>query len=61
MNREEQLERALLWVIYEQCVYGGKVYAKLLIHGEEAFSAVGLQDECDVKKIEMKLFGDEKE
>lgn len=56
MNRENQLERALLWVIYEQCIYGGKAYAKLLIHGEEAFLAVGLEDGCDEKEIEERLF-----
>ena len=51
-----ELERALLWVIYEQCTYGGKAYAKLLIHGEEAFRAVGLKDGCDEKEIEERLF-----
>ena len=46
-----ELERALLWVVYEQCVYAGKAYARLLIHGEEAFAALGLKDGCDVKEI----------
>ena len=49
-------ERALLWVIWEQCVYGGKAYARLLIHGIEAFEAVGLKDGCDASEIEKKLF-----
>lgn len=56
MSKEQALEKALLWVIYEQCVYGGKAYNKLLIHGEEAFRAVGLKNECSVKEIEEMLF-----
>lgn len=56
MSREQALEKALLWIVYEQCVYGDKAYAKLLIHGEEAFAAVGLKDGCDVKEIEERLF-----
>ena len=52
-------ERALLWVIYEQCVYGGKAYAKLLIHGQEAFDALGLEDGCAIEEIERRLFGRE--
>lgn len=56
MSREEKLERALLWIIYEQCVYNGKAYAKLLIHGKKAFDALGLTDECDIKEIEKTLF-----
>lgn len=55
------VERALLWVIYEQCVYAGKVYAKLLIHGKEAFAAIGLEDGCDVEEIEKRLFEERKE
>ena len=51
-----ELERALLWVVYEQCVYAGKAYARLLIHGEEAFAALGLKDGCDAKEIEERLF-----
>ena len=51
-----ELEKALLWVIYEQCVYGEKAYAKLLIHGEDAFKALGLKDGCDVSEIENRLF-----
>lgn len=58
MSREQALEKALLWIVYEQCVYGGKAYAKLLIHGEEAFAAVGLKDGCDVKEIEERLFNE---
>ena len=54
----EKLRRALLWVIYEQCVYGGKVYARLLIHGNEAFEALGLDDGCDVSEIESELFSE---
>ena len=54
----EKLRKALLWVIYEQCVYGDKAYAKLLIHGEEAFAALGLPEVCDVKVIEDCLFGE---
>lgn len=57
----EKLEKALLWVIYEQCVYGDKAYAKLLIHGEEAFDALGLPYECEVREIEDLLFGNEAE
>ena len=56
MSKEEKLERALLWIIREQCEYAGKVYAKLLIHGEEAFLALGLEDGCDVSEIEKRLF-----
>lgn len=56
MSREQALEKALLWIVYEQCVYAGKAYARLLIHGEEAFAAVGLKDGCDVKEIEERLF-----
>lgn len=59
MSKEEKLERALLWVIYEQCVYDDTAYAKLLIHGQEAFEAVGLEDGCSVKEIEKRLFGQE--
>lgn len=55
-NREKALETALLWVIYEQCVYGGKAYAKLLIHGKEAFESLNLSDGCDVSEIEKRLF-----
>lgn len=51
------LERALLWVIYEQCVYAGKAYAKLLIHGDEAFKALGIEDGCSEEEIEKRLFG----
>ena len=58
MNREEKLEKAILWVIYEQCVYNGTAYAKLLIHGQEAFDAIGLKDECSVEEIEKLLFVD---
>lgn len=56
MSREEKLVKALLWIIYEQCVYDGKAYAKLMIHGKEAFEAVGLPEVCDVKEIEKMLF-----
>lgn len=56
MSKEEKLEMALLWVIHEQCEYAGKVYAKLLIHGEEAFNALGLKDGSDIKEIEKRLF-----
>lgn len=56
MSREQALEKALLWIIYEQCVCGDKVYAKLLIHGKDAFEAVGLTDECNIKEIEERLF-----
>ena len=56
MSREERLEKALLWVIHEQCEYSGKAYAKLLIHGEEAFDALGLKDGCEIKEIEERLF-----
>lgn len=54
-----ELERALLWVVWEQCVYAGKAYAKLLIHGEDAFKALGLEDGCPESEIERRLFGDE--
>ena len=57
----EKLRMALMWIIYEQCVYGNTVYAKLLIHGEEAFDALGLPYECDVKVIEDYLFGEKTE
>lgn len=53
------IARALLWVIYEQCVYNGKAYARLLIHGEEAFKALGIEDGCDAVEIEKRLFGDD--
>lgn len=56
MSNEKQLERALLWVVYEQCVYAGKAHARLLIHGQEAFAALGLRDGCNVEEIENKLF-----
>ena len=56
MSREQRLEKALLWVIHEQCEYSGKAYARLLIHGEEAFDALGLKDECDISEIEERLF-----
>ena len=56
MGNERRLERALLWVIYEQCIYGGKAYAKLLIHGAEAFDALGIEDGCNVEEIEKRLF-----
>ena len=56
MDRERKLEKSLLWVIHEQCEYAGKAYAKLLIHGQEAFDALGLKDGCDIKEIENKLF-----
>ena len=59
MSREKQLERALLWVVYEQCVYAGKAYARLLIHGLEAFDALGLVDGCEAEEIEKRLFGDD--
>ena len=49
-------EKALLWVIYEQCVYSGRAYARLLIHGSEAFEALGLKDGCEVAEIEKRLF-----
>ena len=51
-----EIEKALLWVIYEQCVYNGKAYARLLIHGEDAFRALGLSDGCSVAEIEKRLF-----
>lgn len=52
-----EMEKALLWIIYEQCVYSGKAYAKLLIHGHDAFRAIGLEDGCNVEEIEQRLFG----
>lgn len=55
----KKLEKALLWVIYEQCACGGVVYAKLLIHGQEAFDALGLKDQCPVAEIEKRLFEEE--
>lgn len=61
MSKEQKLERALLWVIHEQCEYAGKAYAKLLIHGEEAFNALGLEDGCDIKEIEKRLFKEEQQ
>ena len=56
MSREKELATALLWVIYEQCVYGDRVYARLLIHGKDAFAALGIEDRCNVKEIERRLF-----
>jgi hypothetical protein len=56
---KRRLETALLWVIHEQCEYSGKVYAKLLIHGEEAFKALGLEDGCSIEEIEKRLFGED--
>ena len=56
LNNMKSIEIALLWVIYEQCVCGNKVYAKLLIHGQDAFDALNLKDECDVSEIEERLF-----
>ncbi len=56
MSREEKLEKALLWIIYEQCVYGDKAYSKLLIHGDDAFDAIGLKHECNLEEIEERLF-----
>lgn len=56
MSREQRLEKALLWVIHEQCEYSGKAYARLLIHGQEAFDALGLKDECAISEIEERLF-----
>lgn len=56
MNKAERLEKALLWVIHEQCEYAGRVYARLLIHGQEAFEALELKDECDISEIENRLF-----
>lgn len=56
MNNEA-LRNALLWIVYEQCAYNGKVYAKLLIHGKEAFEALGINDGCPVEEIEKMLFG----
>lgn len=53
---KRRLEKALLWVIHEQCEYAGKAYAMLLIHGEEAFDALGLKDGCGIKEIERRLF-----
>lgn len=58
MSREEKLKKALLWIIYEQCTYAGKVYAKFLAHGPEAFEAIGLKDQCDMAEIEKRLFGE---
>ena len=55
---EKRLETALLWVIREQCEYAGKVYARLLIHGKEAFDALGLTDGCDIAEIEKRLFSE---
>lgn len=57
MSKQQDLERALLWIIYEQCVYAERAYAKLLIHGEDAFKALGLKDGCRVEEIEKQLFG----
>lgn len=57
--KKRRLEKALLWVIHEQCEYAGKAYAKFLIHGEEAFDALGLEDECDIIEIEKRLFKEE--
>ena len=59
MSKEKQLEKALLWVIHEQCEYSGKAYARLLIHGEEAFDALGLKDGCNITEIEERLFKEE--
>lgn len=55
-EREKELENALLWIIYEQCAYNGKLYAWLLIHGAEAFAALGLSDGCPVEDVEKRLF-----
>ena len=55
-DREKKLETVLLWIVYEQCVYNGKAYAKLLIYGTEAFAALGLEDGCQVEQIEKRLF-----
>jgi hypothetical protein len=55
-DEREALKKALLWVVHEQCEYNGKVYARLLIHGVEAFKALGLEDECDLEEIEKELF-----
>lgn len=60
MSKSERIEKALLWIIHEQCEYCGKLYAKLLIHGEEAFDVLGLKDGCDIKEIEERLFKEEK-
>lgn len=59
MSKEKELAMALLWIIYEQCVFGGKVHAKLLCHGQEAFTALGLKDGCDVRDVERVLFSDD--
>ena len=59
MSKEEKLELALLWVIHEQCEYDGKVYARLLIHGDDAFNALGLHDGCSVSEVEKRLFSED--
>ena len=55
-DREKKLETALLWVVYEQCAYNGKLYARLLIHGKEVFDALGIADGCSVEEVEKKIF-----
>ena len=57
----EKLKRALMWIIYEQCVCGNKAYAKLLIHGKDAFDALELPYVCDLKTIEDYLFSEKTE
>ena len=57
LHGNKGIEKALLWVIHEQCEYAGRCYAKLLIHGEEAFKAIGLQDGCEISEVERRLFG----
>lgn len=52
-------QKCLLWVIHEQCVYNGRAHANLLIHGAEAFAAVGLKDGCDASEVEKLIFGKE--
>lgn len=54
-DREKKLETALLWIVYEQCAYNGKLYARLLIHGAEAFAALGLPDGCPVEDVEKRI------
>lgn len=55
MNREKELEYALLLMVYQYCVEGNKMYHAFMCAGETAFRVLGITLDTPVSEIERRI------
>lgn len=51
----QQLEEALLLMVYQYCQYDDYVSHKFMVAGEHAFAALGIENYCSIEAIEKRL------